>query len=79
MTTVKDIVLSIENNNFSLIDLVTILELTVHELDINTISEMARLENKSPNGIRTSNRYRKTNIGKQTMCIKGLNNNNLPF
>ena len=79
MTTVKDIVLALENNSFNLIELVTILELTKDKLNINTISEMARQENKSPNGIRVSNKYRKIKIGKQIMVVKGVDNTNLPF
>ena len=79
MITVKDIVLALENNSFNLIELVTILELTKDKLNINTISEMARQENKSPNGIRVSNKYRKIKIGKQVMVVKGVDNTNLPF
>jgi len=59
--------------------LVAILELTTDKLCIFTISEMARHENKSPNGIRKSNAYLKINIGGQLMAIKGIRNNNLPF
>jgi len=59
--------------------LLAILELTAHKLKINTISEMARLEGKSPNGIRESKRYRKVHIGVQVMCVKGLTDTNLPF
>ena len=73
------ILLSIENDNHSLSDLVAILELAAHKLEINTISEMARLENKSPNGIKQSKNYRKLMIGKQLMCIKGLRHNDMPF
>ncbi len=60
-------------------NLVTILELITSKLEINTISETARLENKSPNGIRNSNCYRKIKIGKQLFAIKGIKENNLPF
>ncbi len=60
--------------------LVAILELTTDKLCIFTVSEMARHENKSPNGIRKSNAYLKINIGGQLMAIKGIrDNNNLPF
>ena len=59
--------------------LVAILELTTDKLCIFTISEMARHENKSPNGIRKSNQYLKINIGGQLMAIKGIRHNNLPF
>lgn len=59
--------------------LVSILEVTANKLGINTISEMARLEEKSPNGVRESKKYRKVRIGVQLMCIKGLDDINLPF
>lgn len=59
--------------------LVSILELIVSKIEINTISEMARKENKTPRGIKVSNKYRKVKIGKQTMTVKGVQNNNLPF
>jgi len=66
----KDIYLSIINDELNHFELVTILQLITNKLKINTISEMARLENKSPQGIRISNKYEKINIGKQLMCIK---------
>ena len=40
---------------------------------------MARIENKSPNGIRQSKQYRKLTIGTQLMCIKGLPDLDTPF
>ena len=58
--------------------LVAILELSADKLGIKTISEMARIEGKSPNGINQSKRYRKLIIGTQKMCIKGLTDTNLP-
>jgi len=51
--------------------LVAIFELTAYKIDIKTISEMARSENKSPNGINNSKKYRKLFVGCQKMCIKG--------
>jgi len=51
-------------------NLVTILELININLNINTISEVVRIEGKSPNGIRKSNRYKKIKLGKQVMAIK---------
>tara|TARA_R110002051_G_scaffold256249_1_gene315359 strand:+ start:562 stop:789 length:228 start_codon:yes stop_codon:yes gene_type:complete len=59
--------------------LVAILELTVYKLEIDTISEMARKEGKSPNGINKSNCYRKLKVGKQKFAIKGIRDTNLPF
>jgi hypothetical protein len=79
MIALKNIALALDNDSFDLLELVTILELTKDKLNINTISEMARQENKSPNGIRVSNKYRKIKIGKQIMVVKGVDNSNLPF
>ena len=68
-----------ENNNFKIENLVSILELAVSKLNINTISGMAKSEGKTPRGIRVSNCYRKTLIGKQKFAIKGLDDVNFPF
>ena len=59
--------------------LVSILELCVNPLNIDTISETARKENKTPRGIRVSNQYKKVQIGKATLAVTGLKENNLPF
>ena len=60
--------------------LVSILELTLSKIDIDTISGMARKEGKTPRGIRTSKCYLKMNVGKQIMVIKGVRDRNkLPF
>jgi len=75
----KGTILFIDNEETSLNQLVTILELIVYKIDINTISGMARSEGKSPNGINKSNLYRKINIGCQKMAIKGLEESKLPF
>ena len=60
-------------------EIVAILELSANKSGVKTISEMARNENKSPNGINQSKKYRKLFIGGQKMCIKGLDDINLPF
>ena len=59
--------------------IVSILILCASDLEINTISEMARKENKTPRGILISNQYKKIMIGKQKFAIKGLTTSNLPF
>ena len=60
--------------------LVAILELVTHKLCIFTISEMARRERKSPNGIRKSKAYLKLEVGGQLMAIKGMRERDrLPF
>ncbi len=66
-----------ECNNLN--ELVTILELSAHKSGVKTISQMARIENKSPNGIRSSKAYRKIDIGTQLMCVNGLRDTSLPF
>lgn len=75
----KNQVLSISNGKYTKEQLVSILILCANELDINTVSEMARQENKTPRGISISNKYRKIKIGIQTFAVKGLKDNNLPF
>lgn len=69
----------IEDNKFSLSEMVSILVLIVSKVNIKTISCMARSENKTPRGIKISNQYRKENIGGQLMAIKGLEESKLPF
>jgi hypothetical protein len=51
----------------------------VNYLDILPVSEMARAENKSRNGILISNNYRKVEIGKSKLAVKGVKDLNLPF
>ena len=60
-------------------DLVSILVLCSQMVDVDTISEMARKENKTPRGIKISNKYRKIQIGKQTLVIKGIDDTSMPF
>tara|TARA_B110001454_G_C12511792_1_gene347145 strand:+ start:43 stop:276 length:234 start_codon:yes stop_codon:yes gene_type:complete len=60
-------------------DLVSILVLCSQMVDVDTISEMARKENKTPRGIKISNKYRKIQIGKQTLVIKGMDDTSMPF
>lgn len=59
--------------------LVTYLEVIVNELDILPVSEMARAENKSRNGILISSNYRKVQIGKSKLAVKGVKDVSLPF
>ena len=59
--------------------LVTYLEVIVNYLDILPVSEMARAENKSRNGILISNNYRKVQIGKSKLAVKGVKDDSFPF
>lgn len=77
MEITRNQILNYINNCEDKKELLAFLELTADKLEINTISEMARIENKSPNGIRESNNYYKVKIGKQLMCFKGLKDNGL--
>ena len=79
MNILKILALSIDNKQVDEKTLVTILELTSNSLNLHTVSEMARLENKSRNGILNSDNYKKIKISKATFAIKGIKNNNLPF
>lgn len=69
----------IENDGFSDSELLSLFEFISTKIDIDTISGMARKENKTPRGIKTSNQYRKIKIGCQTMAIKGIKHTILPF
>tara|TARA_R110000796_G_scaffold124109_1_gene238524 strand:+ start:335 stop:574 length:240 start_codon:yes stop_codon:yes gene_type:complete len=79
MNNLANILLSIENEEFTYSELVSILVLIDSKINIDTISEMSRTENKTPRGIRISNQYMKVKIGSQLMAVKGLRENNLPF
>jgi diaminopimelate decarboxylase len=79
MTDIKETLISISSENRTKEELVSILVLTCQCLNINTISEMARLENKTPRGITISKKYAKIKIGKQTFAVKGVDNSSLPF
>lgn len=59
--------------------LVTVLELAAQMSGVDTISEMARKNGISPNGVKSSKCYRKIKIGKQTMAVKGVREIGLPF
>ena len=59
--------------------LVTILELASQTSGVDTISEIARKNGISPNGVKSSKRYRKIKIGKQQMAVGGIRELGLPF
>ena len=75
----KNQIVNISSGKYIQSQLVSILILCVDELDINTISEMARKEGKTPRGIKISNQYKKVKIGKQVFAIKGLKEDNFTF
>ena len=79
METTINKVISFISDCEDLNQLVTILELTAHKSGVKTISEMARIEGKSANGVRSSKAYRKIEIGTQLMCVNGLRDTPLPF
>jgi hypothetical protein len=59
--------------------LVAVLELSAALSGVDTVSEMARKNGISPQGVRSSKRYRKIKIGKQTMAVSGIMISDLPF
>ena len=75
----KETLIYLDNDNLDAESLVSILLLVSSKLEIDTISQTARNEGKTPKGIRDSNRYRKIEIGKQKFAITGLSNNEMPF
>ena len=74
----KDVIKYISENE-DLNFLVSILELIKDSINIDTVSGMAEKENKTPRGIKISNQYRKVQIGRAKLVVKGLKDNNLPF
>ena len=79
MTDFKETVLFIENGELSSEQLLSILILTKSKLDMDTVSEMARKEGKTPAGIRFSKKYKKVSIGKQMFAVKGVDDDGMPF
>jgi hypothetical protein len=79
MNKLANILVAIDNNELTVSELSSILEMVCTKIDINTISGMARSEGKTPRGIRISNQYKKTNIGCQLMAINGAKESSLPF
>ena len=74
----------IDSDKLSKNNLVAIMELCIFKLEIDTPSELSRIETEkgnkiSRNGILKSNRFKKIKIGKQTFAIKGVKNSSLPF
>ena len=79
MENLTSILVGISKEKYTPEQLVSILVLIESMIDINTISGMARSENKTPRGIRTSNQYLKVEIGCQLMAVKGIKDLGLPF
>ena len=73
----KDTILHISESE-DLNYLVSILELITKKINIDTVSGMAASESKTPRGIRISNQYKKVQIGRAKLVVKGLQEN-LPF
>ena len=73
----KEAVLLICSDKLTLDQQVSLLILLDSNMDILTLSKMARKEGKTHRGITISNRYRKETIGGQTMVINGLTNDKL--
>ena len=75
----KKQLISISSGKLNKDQLVSILLLTASQLEINTVSEMARLEGKTPRGILISKQYKKISIGKAKLAIKGVQEDGMPF
>ncbi len=69
----------IKSNKLKTNELIDMLEACVNHLDILPVSEMARAENKSRNGILISSNYRKVQIGKSKLAVKGVKDVSFPF
>jgi len=79
MDSFKEMIINLDSEKYTKNQLVSILILVSSKLEINTISEMARVEGKTPRGITISNQYKKIKIGKQSFVIKGIKDDGLPF
>ena len=75
----KEMLINLDSEKYTKKQLVSLLILITSKLEINTISEMARIEDKTPRGITISNQYKKIKIGKQSFAIKGIKEDGLPF
>jgi hypothetical protein len=79
MITRNNILSAIENNDFSIAELVSIMELSAHKCGATSIKDMANRTGKSTQWIGRSNDYRKTYIGAQRVVISGISDDSLPF
>lgn len=79
MENFKKILKIIDSGELTLKEIVLIIEMLGNKIDINSISGMARSENKTPSGIRNSNKYRKIKFGCALLCVSGLDDSKLPF
>ena len=68
----KEQILSISSGKLNQSQLLSILVLASQMLEIETVSEMARKEGKTPRGILISNNYQKVSISKAKFAVKGL-------
>ena len=75
----KETLIYLDSDNLEKDRLVSYLTIILSNLEIDTLSEMARKENKCRTGIIVSDRYKKIKIGKQTMAIKDVRHGSLPF
>lgn len=81
MENFNNMLISLQNSDLEANQVLVLIETLCTKIDINSISGMARSENKTPRGIRISSNYRKFNIGDAALCVKGLKDldSNLPF
>ena len=81
MENFNNILLVLQKDDLRANQVLALIEILCTKIDINSISGMARSENKTPRGIRISSNYRKFNIRDAVLCVKGLKDidSNLPF
>ncbi len=65
------------NKKFTDIELVQIIELASHKLDLKTISNYAKENGLSYNGVKNNRGFLK--IDSVKFVVEGIKNNNLPF
>lgn len=65
------------NNEFTDVELVQVIELASHKLDLKTISNYAKEKGLSYNGVKNNRGFLK--IDGVKFVVEGMKNNNLPF
>lgn len=78
MKSSNEILLAIQNDEFSKRDLVSIIELAADKVGLTTFKDLADREGKTTQGIRMSNAYRKVKLGAATLVVSGLRDVDLP-
>lgn len=81
----KETLINIDQDKFTLSQMVSILILIVSKININSISGMARSNKEAGKGAKThrgvsrSSNYKKLMIGDAKLCVEGIKEDDFPF